>query len=109
MRGQDNVGRDARAISGGDRKPQAKGRKQERPKLSIPLRIVSHGALEQQRARGVCVDLSEAGVGFLTDADLNLTDIVELIPESRQTTFHKYVRLVYRIGRRYGGYFSHLE
>jgi hypothetical protein len=51
-----------------------------------------------------------AGVGFLTGADLNLTDIVELIFGSKdQPAFRKYARLIYCFGPRYGAYFSNMD
>ena len=93
-----------------DSKLHANERRHERTALSVPVQIISHGTTKQNCAQGVCVDISLAGVAFLTEADLHLTDIVELIfkPE-RQPAFRQYVRLLYRLGPRYGGYFSHMD
>jgi len=88
---------------------QAGERRQERTTLSVPVQIISHGT-RQHCAQGVCVDISLAGVAFTTEADLHLTDIVELIFEPKdQPSFRKYVRLLYRLGPRYGGYFAPLR
>jgi PilZ domain len=88
---------------------QADERRQERTALSVPVQILSHGTTKQSCAQGVCIDISLAGVAFLTEADLHLTDIVELIFEPKgQPAFRQYVRLLYRVGPRYGGYFSHI-
>ena len=90
-------------------KLQADERREERIELSVPVQIVSHGTTKQNCAQGVCVDISLAGVAFLTEADLHLTDVVELIFEPKgQPTFRQCVRLLYRLGPRYGGYFSHI-
>ena len=87
-------------------KLQADERRQERTALSVPVQIISHRTTTQNCAPGVCVDISLAGVAFLTDADLHLTDLVELIFEPpNQPAFRRYVRLLYRAGHRYGGYF----
>jgi hypothetical protein len=90
-------------------KLQANERRHERTALSVPVQIISHGTAKQSCAEGVCVDISLAGVAFMTEADLHLTDIVELIFEpTNQPAFRQYVRLLYRVGSRYGGYFSHM-
>jgi PilZ domain len=93
----------------GGNKLQANERRQERTALSVPVQIISYGANKLNGAQGVCVDISEAGVAFVTEADLHLTDIVELVfsPKS-QPAFRQYVRLLYRVGPRYGGYFSRM-
>ena len=92
-------------------KLQGSERRQERTALSVPVQIISYGTTKQNcAARGVCVDISLAGVAFLTEADLHLTDIVELIFEPKsQPAFRQCVRLLYRVGARYGGYFSHIR
>jgi len=89
---------------------RANERREERTSFSVPVQIISHGAFTQERARGICIDFSEAGVAFLTEANLNLADIAELIFEPNdQPAFSHYVRLIYRIGHRYGAYISHMD
>jgi len=99
----------ANACTSGVNKLQANERRQERTALCVPIQIISHGTTTQNCAQGVCVDISLTGVAFSTDADLHLTDIIELIFEPKcQPTFRQYVRLLYRLGPRYGGYFVHV-
>lgn len=87
---------------------QADERRQERTAVSVPVHIISYGTSNQKCAQGVCIDISAGGVAFITEADLHLTNLVELIFEPKgQPAFRQYVRLLYRVGSRYGGYFSH--
>jgi len=103
---ENSAGNNTSTLGNCIKRPRANGRWHDRLELSIPLQIISHGVLDQKCVKGISLDISEDGVGFLTDADLDLTNIVELIFESKvQPAFRTYARLIYRFGPRYGAYF----
>ena len=55
----------------------------------------------------MCLDVSEIGVAFETAADLNVGDTVELeFSQNDQPPYVQQARLAYRLGLRYGAYFS---
>ncbi len=71
----------------------------------MPVRITYHGLPNKVSEDGTCTDISEAGIAFETHADLYVGEIVEL--EFRhQDVFRFSVRLLYKIGNRYGAYFT---
>jgi len=81
-------------------------RRRERIALAIPLRIVSSGLLTEKCDVGTCTDLSEGGVSFDCGGELNVGEIVVLEFQQRgEAAYRCHVRLSYRLGRRYGGYF----
>jgi hypothetical protein len=87
--------------------PSAAGRRYKRTTFPFPVRIISHVALREKCEEGMCIDISETGVAFMTDADLNLADVVELVFElNGRRAFRRYARLLYRSGPRYGAYFT---
>jgi len=77
-------------------------RRQKRMPLRFPVCIICGSPTGEVCHDGECVDISEAGVAFVTAADLNVGEIVSL--EFCQGT-GCLVRLSYRMRRRYGGYF----
>jgi hypothetical protein len=89
-----------------DLPPSYDRRRRERVELAIPLRIFSPGLLEAKSSLGTCTGLSEGGVSFDCDADLNLGDIVILeFRQKGETAYRCHARLAYRIEDRYGAYF----
>jgi len=61
-------------------------RRRERVGLKIPLRILTYGMLVDKASDGTCTDLSEGGVSFDCDAELNVGDIVILrVPPERRS------------------------
>lgn len=78
----------------------------ERIALKIPLRVLSYGPLMEKSSDALCTDLSEAGVGFETEAELNVGDVVILEFRMKgEASYRCHARLSYRMGRRYGAYF----
>jgi hypothetical protein len=89
-----------------DLPPSFDRRQRERIGLAIPLRILSCGFLADKSDVGTCTDLSEGGVSFDSEGELNVGDIVILEFRQRGETAYKcHARLAYRMGRRYGAYF----
>lgn len=89
---------------------RAGGRRHERTAFPFPVRIVSNAALGETCVEGTCIDICESGAAFMTEADLSLTDVVELVFElNGRPAFRRYARLLYRIGPRYGAYFTDLD
>lgn len=81
------------------------GRKYERCDFPVELKITSH-APGECHCDAFCLDISEAGVAFVTEANLNLQDLLELSFEiNGKVEFRQYARLIYRCGPRYGAYF----
>ena len=81
-------------------------RRRERINLKIPLRILSCGLLAEKADTGICTDLSEGGVSFECNAELNVGDIVVLeFAQKGETAYRCHARLAYRMGHRYGAYF----
>lgn len=86
--------------------PSFDRRRRERIELAIPLRILSYGVLAEKADMGTCTDLSEGGVSFDCDGELNVGDIVTLeFRQKGETAYRCHARLAYRLGRRYGAYF----
>ncbi len=86
--------------------PSFDRRNRERVDLAIPLRILSYGFLAGKADTGTCTDLSEGGVSFDSDGELNVGDIVVLeFHQKGETAYRCHARLAYRLGRRYGAYF----
>ena len=86
---------------------RATGRAHERKTFPFRLHIVSHAAPREKREEGWCIDISETGVAFTTEADLDLTDVVELVFQlNGRPAFRRYARLLYRCGLRYGASFT---
>jgi hypothetical protein len=86
--------------------PSFDRRRRERIGLAIPLRIVSCGLLADKVDVATCTDLSEGGVSFNCDGELNVGDIVMLeFQQKGEAAYRCHVRLSYRLGRRYGAYF----
>ncbi len=86
--------------------PSFDRRRRERVELAIPLRILSCGFLADKADTGTCTDLSEGGVSFDSDGELNVGDLVVLEFRQRgETAYRCHARLAYRLGRRYGAYF----
>ena len=81
-------------------------RRRERIDLNIPLRIHTYGLLVDKSNDGICTDLSEGGVAFDCEAELNVGDVVILeFHQKGEATYRCHARLAYRMGRRYGAYF----
>lgn len=86
--------------------PSFDRRRRERIALAIPLRILSCGLMSEKSDVGICTDLSEGGVSFDCDAQLNVGEIVILeFQQKSEATYRCHARLTYRLGRRYGAYF----
>lgn len=86
--------------------PSFDRRRRERIALAIPLRILSSGFLAEKCDSGICTDLSEGGVAFDCASELNVGEIVILeFQQKGESAYRCHVRLSYRLGRRYGGYF----
>ncbi|MGA2902835.1 MAG: PilZ domain-containing protein [Candidatus Korobacteraceae bacterium] len=81
-------------------------RRCERIALKIAMRILSYGLLVDKSNDAICTDLSESGVAFDCEAELNVGDIVILeFHQKGETAYRCHARLAYRMGRRYGAYF----
>jgi len=86
--------------------PSFDRRRRERVDLAIPLRILSCGFMTEKADVGTCTDLSEGGVSFDSDGELNVGDIIVLeFHQKGETAYRCHARLAYRLGRRYGAYF----
>jgi hypothetical protein len=92
------------------RRARAAGRGYERTTFPFLVRIISHAGRGEKCEEGMCIDISYAGVAFMTEADLNLTDVVELVFElNGRAALRRYARLLYRCGPRYGAYFTNCD
>lgn len=81
-------------------------RRVNRIQLRTPVRIIYQGLLDEESAEGTCTDLSEAGLGFQTQASLYVGEIVEVeFRDHEATPFRLQVRLLYKMGNCYGAYF----
>jgi hypothetical protein len=81
-------------------------RRRERINLKIPLRILTYGLLVDKATEASCTDLSEGGVAFDCEAQLNVGDIVIVeFHQKGEAAYRCHARLSYRMGRRYGAYF----
>jgi Protein of unknown function (DUF3037)/PilZ domain len=82
-------------------------RKAERTLCHITLQVKTHGSSGKRSVSAVCLDVSESGVAFETEADLTVGDTVELeFSQNDQPPSVQQARLAYRLGLRYGAYFS---
>ncbi len=89
-----------------DLPPAFDRRRRERIPLRLPLRILTYGMLVDKANDGVCTDLSEGGVAFDCQSELNVGDIVILeFHQKGEAAYRCHARLAYRMGRRYGAYF----
>jgi len=86
------------------RSSRAGGRTNERTELAVNVRIITHGR-ETQCHEGFCIDISESGIAFLSEAEINMQDLLELTISSGAAQLHHYARLIYRVGPRYGANF----
>ena len=91
----------------GPSQPDAADRRQQnRGEVYLPVCIISGCPADGVCHEGRCVDISEAGVAFITAAELTVGEDVELrFCQSADKTLSCQVRLTYRMRRRYGGYF----
>jgi len=80
-------------------------RQQNRIPLRLPVRIISRNPLAEVYHEGKCVDFSEGGLAFVTAADLDVGEVVDLEFRQEGETYRCQVRLFYRARRRYGGHF----
>ncbi len=81
-------------------------RRRERIALKIPMRILTYGMLVDKANEGVCTDLSEGGVAFDCEAQLNVGDVVILeFQQKGEPSYRCHARLTYRMASRYGAYF----
>jgi hypothetical protein len=89
-----------------DLPPTFDRRHRERIALKIPMRILTYGMLVDKATEGICTDLSEGGVAFDCESELNVGDVVILeFRQKSEATYRCHARLAYRLGRRYGAYF----
>ncbi len=81
-------------------------RRENRIRVNIPARIIYQGLLHEVSADAVCTDLSEAGIGFQTSDGLYVGEIVEVeFRDQIAAPFRFLVRVLYKMGNRYGSYF----
>ncbi len=81
-------------------------RRANRIQLRAPVRIIYQSLLAEGSEEGICTDLSEAGIGFETQASLYVGEIVEVeFRDQEATPFRFLVRLLYKMGNCYGAYF----
>jgi hypothetical protein len=81
-------------------------RRANRIKLRAPVRIIHQGLLDEESEEGICTDLSEASLGFETQAGLYVGEIVAVeFRDQEATPFRLQVRLLYKMGNCYGAYF----
>ncbi|HEY5178037.1 MAG TPA: PilZ domain-containing protein [Terriglobales bacterium] len=81
-------------------------RKGNRIRVRVPVRIIYQGLLSEGSEDGTCTDISETGIGFETDAGLYVGEIVDLeFRDQNAAPFRFQVRLLYKMGNRYGSYF----
>jgi PilZ domain len=91
-------------------KTRAEGRRDERVQLTMPVLIIHHSAAGEQRNEAISIDISESGVAFETEANLNSGNLVELVFDANEESeYRRYARLLYRFGLRYGAYFTKLD
>ena len=93
-------------------KKRAEGRRHERIRLMMPVLIINHSTTGEQfdENEGVSIDISESGVAFETEADLNSGHLIELVFDvNEESEYRSYARLRYRFGQRYGAYFTKLD
>jgi PilZ domain len=80
-------------------------RRGNRIQIHIPVRITYQGSLEDVSEEGTCTDISETGIGFETQADLYVGEIINLEFRRQGANLFRFpVRLLYKMGNRYGAY-----
>lgn len=82
-------------------------RRKDRVRVCIPVRIIGQGIVDVVSQDGVCTNISESGIAFETNVDLYVGEIVDLQFRQKDAShFHFKVRLLYKMGNRYGAYFA---
>ncbi len=81
---------------------QKENRARVRVSTYLPIRIMT----ENGKVEGICTDISEDGLAFETDGELDLSSPIHVDFTKDGQIFSQVIRLTYRIGKRYGGYFS---
>jgi hypothetical protein len=77
-----------------------------RLRVHMPVHITYEGLLNKVSRDGICTDINETGIGFKTHAGLYVGEIVELEFRQQDTVpFRFRVRLLYKMGHRYGAAF----
>ena len=72
----------------------------------MPVRITYQALLTEVSQEGICTDISEAGIGFQTQAGLYVGEVIYLeFPQQNAVPVRFQVRLLYKMGNRYGAYF----
>jgi len=70
------------------------------------VRIIYQGVLSEVSREAICTDISDAGIGFETQAGLYVGEIVDLqFRDQNAAPFCFQVRLLYKMGNHYGSYF----
>jgi len=73
----------------------------------IPVRIFGSGDSSTGYDVGICTDITETGMAFETEANLNLCEPVQIeFHLTNQPIYRRELVLFYRVGPRYGGYFQ---
>ena len=86
---------------------QRERRKVQRTPCQIPLQVTTRGWSGARCVSAMCMDVSERGVAFETEADLDVGATVELeFSQHDQPPFVQQARLAYRSGLRYGAHFT---
>ena len=81
-------------------------RRENRIRVHVPVRIIYQGLLSQVCQEAICTDISEAGIGFETQAGLYVGEIVDVeFRDQNVTPFRFQVRLLYKMANHYGSYF----
>jgi hypothetical protein len=81
-------------------------RRENRIRVHVPVRIIYQGVLSEVSREAICTDISEAGIGFETQAGLYVGEIVDVeFRDQNVAPFCFQVRLLYKMGNHYGSYF----
>lgn len=81
-------------------------RRRGRVQVRIAIRITYEGQQGEVCEDGICTDLSDGGIAFETDANLYVGEIVRLELRHHEADLFRFpVRLLYKMGNRYGAYF----
>jgi PilZ domain len=82
-------------------------RRGSRIPLRTPVRITYQGLRDEVSEDAICTDISETGIALETPADLYVGEIVDLeFRHPGADPVRVPVRLLYKIGNRYGAYFA---
>ncbi len=72
----------------------------------MPVRVTYQGLPGEVSEDGTCTDIGEGGIAFETRANLYVGEIVDLeFRRQDADLFRLSVRLLYKMGNRYGAYF----